>query len=336
MQHKTFYVDPSLLRADMARLARPGETDEMFKERVARMRTSIQREGQLEPMLVSQIPGSDPAHYDVYSGASRLAAILAENKDRKADEKMMALVMVTEGVEEDDARRHAIVSNLKRDNYSPLMKAQVLAETARVKGFTGKSTAAKLADYFGLGVDDVRQHLKLIEALSPDLLPEVGRSIPMETALVFAQIPDHQAQLDAYSAAEQARSERVAAQKEKGKVTRKEDKIQPRDAAKGAAVAGKEVVVKIAMKDVKELVADLRDGVWYSGHEKEKEVRAFFAAFAKYCESDPKTTDTTVTNRFSALLGIDGTARRTAEKAAAAAAAEKAAAKKAKAKAQEK
>lgn len=157
-----FEVRPEDLVID-ERFKRAGPMDEEREAKlVEQLANTIERDGQLETVLVAEVKKGEEDVYVVVSGHRRRRAIVLINERRSQNGK--ELMKVRCKVERGDLIRKSLIINLQRKNYSAMQLAHEIKRIRDDKKWEGFAGLKKIAEYMQLDVANIRQHEKLLDA----------------------------------------------------------------------------------------------------------------------------------------------------------------------------
>ena len=157
-----FHLRPDqLLAHEMFNVRRFFGDPEIEAQEVERLAATIERDGQMDTVIVTQLPGSD--EYVIVGGHRRRRAISMLNERRVAGSQPMMLVRCRLD-KEGDLKRKARIHNIQRKDPSPMdiaLEVEAVMQENKWEGFKG---AKKTAEYFGLNLATVTQLIKLLTA----------------------------------------------------------------------------------------------------------------------------------------------------------------------------
>lgn len=192
------YLLPTSLTPNEANeKARPGESTEARKARVLDISASIKANGQIVPVLVTEIPGDaengEVITYEYIDGGSRVDAIAAINAALVTGQTPMRVwCSIIPG--DVDFFRIAVTSNMHRADNTLLQMAAICQETAERNGFKGRGAGIKVAEYLGLLESRVSEYKKIAIAASrnPKLkaMIEDGTIPSVDAALKLMSLPE--------------------------------------------------------------------------------------------------------------------------------------------------
>lgn len=155
------YLLPEEIQTDEKYALRRYETTEDEGDKIDRLADSIEAQGQLDAAVV--VPGED-GKYVLLIGHRRKRAVARINDARsEGGEPLLRLRAVVDRTGADPLRK-AAVSNIQREDFSPMDLALLIQRLRKDNGWEGFSGAKKIASYLGVNAATITQHEKFLGA----------------------------------------------------------------------------------------------------------------------------------------------------------------------------
>ena len=311
-------VDESILRA------RPMYDSTQEAQEIEELAKSIQRDLQLEPVVVravpvtvSQTPDGTPVDkylsnkYHLVAGRRRVDAINYVNSQRSKGEIPMLVSCIVSPIAEVDAFRSAIQENLKRKNLSGIQLALVCGSIREENGWTGSKGTRKVAEFLQVSPATVTTHEKLLE-LPEEIQRQVhSGDLTVKAAMDLADVKVEKRQ-EVFSGAQeiQASEESVvdntdeqdnrSSDEETDQPPQKKKKPVKSTHVRRAAREVEGALVKPKPRSRKEIVEffEMNDGPVYG--QPDGAVRSFITYFLKWEKGEG--TDRTLTAKFDKMV----------------------------------
>lgn len=164
-------IDEAILRA------RPMYDPQEEAKEVEELAKNIQRDTQLEPIVVRPVPyTAEPYNrFHLVAGRRRIdAGFFINSQKSKGEDQFRLAAVVNPAITEKDAFRAALSENLKRKNLSAIQFALVSKSVREENSWAGGKNTKKVADYLQVSPATVTQAEKLL-TLPEDIQQQVHR-----------------------------------------------------------------------------------------------------------------------------------------------------------------
>lgn len=229
------------------------------ERRIAELAANLDEEGQLDDCLVTEMQANgNGLRYVMVAGHRRRIAGLMLNDKRSAEGRPLFKLRCRVLPYDSSLVRKALVSNVQRQNLSPMdlaLKIQQIKESNNWVGFKGDKNVAK---FFGVSTAQVTQHLRFLEAPSElrDKLALGELSAESAFDLLSGVKPEHAGEAVEAARVEQVKAAATKALKdlESGKKTAEEAQAAIEKASTGR------IESPAVRKAIKDLEPDKRAG----------------------------------------------------------------------------
>ena len=152
-----------------------GDTEEELRD-IQELAESMQSAGQVQPVKVRLMANGTKVEAHLIAGHRRYKAAVLINMGLAEGQEPFRLACAVEvgAMSDVDARRQAMIENIKRKGISPMDYAADLAVIRVENGWEGKAGTRKVAEYLKVSTATVTQYEKL-NKLVPELQEKVHR-----------------------------------------------------------------------------------------------------------------------------------------------------------------
>ena len=172
------FLSPDEIVIDESLSVRPfsekfGDTEEELRD-IQELAASMQSAGQVQPVKVRMVEMAGVVAPHLVAGHRRYKAAVLINLGLAEGQEPFRLACVASVMNDVEARRQAMIENLKRKGISPMDYAADIAVIRAENGWDGKTGTKKVAEYLKVSTATVTQYEKL-NKLVPELQEKVHR-----------------------------------------------------------------------------------------------------------------------------------------------------------------
>ena len=288
---ETKWLLPEQIQVDAKFNVRTYGDGEAADGKLSDLAATIERDGQLDAGIVYASENGDTVTYTLVAGHRRRRAIALLNESRSlSGQPLLRMRVIVD--HNGDPLRKAIVSNLHREDFSPMDLAMIINRLRYAHDWVGGKGTAKIAEYLAISRQQVMEHEKFLTADKSlqDRLHAGVLSWQSAAELTRKKLPPDKRQ-EVLERAEEIQAEEEA----RKPVEKRQGRIQ-HPAVKRAIRETTDTAVARSRREILEWVEAL-DGPAYG---------AKVAEWARYMVDQwakGRGSDRTLTLKFAAMLG---------------------------------